>query len=554
MNVTTHLVSSLAKIFPNEDFSARPKYSGASALRGERFAFQMAYRYTEGWGGMVRAETESDLNPYIELRRSELAPVLHAGYSFDDDVLGREPGLYPDVLFPCDGDFRLAPNQWRTIWITVNVPKDLKPGKYKIKVRVFMPAANPVEESLGEETFTLEVLDAVLPDQELIVTHWFHADCIAVQYGVPVFSEAHWKLLDAYFKSFAAHGSNMLLTPVFTPPLDTAVGGERPTTQLVKVTVTKGKYSFDLTQLDRWIKLAKKNGVKYFEISHLFTQWGAAFCPKVIATVDGKEKRIFGWDVASDSREYTEFLDAFLPELVKFLKARRLQKCTFFHCSDEPGMNHIEMYRKAVTILRKHTAGFRVCDALSNVEFYKNGLVTTPIPAENHIEPFVEAGVKPLWSYYCCGQVDKVSNRFLHMPSSRNRIMGSLLYRYDCEGFLQWGFNFWYSCLSLHPVDVYADTSSDYAFPPGDGFMVYPGRDGKPVESIHHEVFSEGIQDLRALRLLESMIGRAKVAAMLDKLSPGGKMTMTEYPRGEEAVLALRGKINSLIRKHAAKA
>ncbi len=546
-NLTMQLTSSLAKIFPDEDMTKYKPYKSGTALRGEQFSFQCAYRFTEGWGGYIKAEVESPLKKFISLRKTELAPVKFVAYSFDDDVLGTKPGLYPDILEEINGNFRLAQNQWRTVWVTVKVPKNCKPGKYPVKVKIAMDVEN------GESataTFTLEVLDAVLPEQKLIVTHWFHADCIATQYNVPSFGEEHWKLLDGYFKSFAEHGSNMLLTPVFTPPLDTAVGGERPTTQLVKVTKKGDKYAFDFSLLDRWIKLAQKNGIKYFEISHLFTQWGAAFCPKIVADVNGKEKRIFGWDVASDSKKYVTFLNAFLPELVKFLKKKKLQDVTYFHCSDEPHIDHLEMYSKAVTILRKHTAGFKICDALSNVEFYKTGLITTPIPSENHIEPFVEAGVKPLWTYYCCGQVDKVSNRFLHMPSSRNRIIGALLYRYDIEGFLQWGFNFWHSVHSNFPVDVYGDTSSDYAFPPGDGFMVYPGRNGNPVESIHSEVFLEGMQDLRAIQLLESMIGRKKIVAMLDKVSPDGKMTMFEYPRGEESVLALRKKINDLIKKH----
>ena len=32
-----------------------------------------------------------------------------------------------------------------------------------------------------------------------------------------------------------AHGVNLLYTPLFTPPLDTQVGGERTTVQLVDV-------------------------------------------------------------------------------------------------------------------------------------------------------------------------------------------------------------------------------------------------------------------------------------------------------------------------------
>ena len=401
----------------------------------------------------------------------------------------------------------------------------------------------------SEQSFKLEVLPAKLPKQELICTHWFHADCLAVYYNVPVWSEEHWTILKNYFRNYASHGLNMLLTPVFTPPLDTAVGGERPTTQLVGVKVSGKKYTFDFSKLERWIDLAQAQGIRYFEISHLFTQWGVAFCPKIIATVKGKEKRIFGWDTSSTSEEYRSFLDAFLPELTAFLKAKKLQKRTYFHCSDEPALDHIENYRKAAEILRKHLKGFKICDALSNVEFYKTGLITTPIPSEYHVDEFVKEGVSPLWTYYCCGQVNKVSNRFLHMPSSRNRILGTLLYRYNIEGFLQWGFNFYYSQQSRFPIDPYQVLDSDYAFPAGDAFMVYPGKDGNPVDSLHYEVFFHGLQDLQALRLLESKIGREKTVALLDKLSPGGVMTMEEYPRGEEAFLSLRKKINDQIRK-----
>lgn len=546
MNLQTRLISSLAKIFPDEEMKEHPLFEKGACLRGERFSFQMAYRFSAGWGGWIRAEIESPLKKHILLRRTELAPVHFTAYAFDDDVLKKTPGLYPDILLDADGEFRIAPDQWRTLWITVCVPESCPPGKYPVKVRVFMPS-NP--ETSSEKTFTLEVLDAVLPPQKIAVTHWFHADCLAVHYRVPVWSEEHWRLLEEYFKSFTAHGSNMLLTPVFTPPLDTEIGGERPTTQLVDVRKKNGRWSFGFARLERWIKLAKKCGIKYFEISHLFTQWGAAFCPKIIAYVNGKEKRVFGWDTASDSPEYASFLDAFLPKLVEFLKKKRLQNRTYFHCSDEPSADHLEMYKKASALLRKHLEGFPVCDALSNVDFYRAGLVQTPIPAEDHIEPFVEAGVKPLWTYYCCGQIDRVSNRFLHMPSSRNRILGALLYRYDIAGFLQWGFNFWYSVLSRRSIDPFADTNSNYAFPPGDAFMVYPGEKGKPVESIRHEVFAEAIQDLRALKKLEMIIGREKVVAFLDRFSPGGKMTMTDYPRGEKALLALRRKINARIGK-----
>lgn len=167
--------------------------------------------------------------------------------------------------------------------------------------------------------------------------------------------------------------------------------------------------------------------------------------PKIVAEVDGREKRIFGWDVKSDSKEYTEFLDAFLPLFTAYLKKNKLQDKVYFHCSDEPVLEHLESYGKAVAIMHKHLKGFKIMDALSNVDFYKKGLVSIPVPSETHLEEFIAAGMKERWTYYCCGPTVTYSNRFIHMPSSRNRIMGTQMYYYGVEGFLHWGFNFYFS-------------------------------------------------------------------------------------------------------------
>ena len=37
----------------------------------------------------------------------------------------------------------------------------------------------------------------------------------------------------------------------------------------------KGEYRFDFSELKRWIDLCKKCGIEYYEMSHLFSQWGA---------------------------------------------------------------------------------------------------------------------------------------------------------------------------------------------------------------------------------------------------------------------------------------
>ena len=58
---------------------------------------------------------------------------------------------------------------------------------------------------------------------------------------MPVFSEEHWEIIENYLHEYVKRGCNMILTPLFTPALDTAVGAERTTTQLLDVKVDNGE-------------------------------------------------------------------------------------------------------------------------------------------------------------------------------------------------------------------------------------------------------------------------------------------------------------------------
>ena len=132
------------------------------------------------------------------------------------------------------------------------------------------------------------------------------------------------------------------------------------------------------------------------------------------------------------------------------------------------------------------------------------------------------------------------------MPSARNRILGIQLYKFDIVGFLQWGYNFWYSQYSRYPIDPFKVTDAGYAFPSGDAFIVYPGEDGRPLESLRLKVFYEAIQDLRALRLLEELIGREAVMEMLEE-DVDEPITFKRYPTDAEWLLNKREQINRKI-------
>lgn len=530
MTLEIKQISSLERVFLDGKCSM-DEINGDTALKGERISYQLAYKSDEM--ADMRFEVNSELSEHISVRRVGNVPSEVPVWEDHDDYYERtEPGLFPDVLFPIENCTVEAKKiNWYSLWVTVEVPEDIEAGRYDISVTFYYG-----EESITK-TFELNVINAVLPEQKLIYTQWFHADCIADYFHEPVFTERYWKLVEEFMKTAVRTGINMLLTPIFTPPLDTKVGGERTTVQLVDVKVDESGYEFGFEKLRRWIRLAKNCGIKYFEISHLFSQWGAVATPKIIA--DGK--KIFGWETSASSKEYTEFLHTFLPELIKVLNEENVEKHTYFHISDEPSAEQLESYMTAKNIVKDILKDFPIIDALSEYEFYEKKIVDFPIPCTDHAEEFCEKGFEHRWTYYCCGQREKVSNRFFSMPLARTRIIGVQLYLYKMEGFLQWGYNFYNSHHSLRHIDPYLVTDADGLFPSGDSFTVYPYRD-KAIESIRSEVFYQALQDMRALQLLESKVGREKVEEFIE--DNFGKITFEEYPRGKESIEKLRGLIN----------
>ena len=522
-------LSSLAKVFPTKIYGKAHRH--VQAAYGQEVSFQIAYRHMHSFHRKVyEVKASTSIKRAVTLHKVGVVPSSFSAYALgrsDDNYLTKEPGLFPDPLYPIeDGCVTSSATLWSSVWVTVKIDESIKPGKHPIKI-VFRNTATGYEQSV---TYTVEVMPYTLPAQTLHFAQWFHCDCIADVHHVDVFSEAHWNLIDRYMRLATQHGMNMIFTPVVTPPLDTAVGAERPTVQLVEITKTEDGYTFDFARLHRYVKMALAAGYRSFEIGHFFTQWGANACPKVIAWVDGEQKRIFGWDTPAAGDEYKAFLAQLVPALIAEFASLGIDRTRlWFHVSDEPSAAHLEQYHKVSAIMKPLIAGCHHFDALSNLDFYTNGSVETPVPGINHIEPFLEAKVPGLWCYYCCSQCVDVSNRFFSMPSSRNRIIGVQMYKYGISGFLQWGYNFYYTQYSAKKINPYVVTDADCAFPSGDAFTVYPYGDGA-IPSLRQKVFANALEDMRLLTLLESKIGRERVIEAIDRIA-GMDVTFKNYPK-----------------------
>ncbi len=545
---SSRLLSSLCKVLPGCAPTGRA-VTRVEGLWGETVSFQLAFTATAPQRDLrenvVRVEVQSPLGQRVRVRSVVNVPVLlPVCGEGDDDYISKQPGMYPDLLRVLPAfSLRAVPGQWRALWFDITLDETLTLPEYPLVLHVF--GADGA--LLARHSLTVGVVPAALPPQALIHTQWFHGDCLADYYGVEVFSERHWAIMENFIREAAEHGINMLLTPLFTPPLDTGEGMERTTIQLVDVHCGQGVYSFDFSRLARFVDMAERCGIRYFEMAHLFTQWGAAYAPKILVWEDGALRKKFGWHTPAMGPDYRAFLRAFLPALTAFFKDRGMADRVYFHLSDEPELRHLDAYRAAADFVRPLLAGCKTLDALSDYEFYRTGCVERPVVASDHLEPFLAHGVKGLWTYYCIVQNREVANRFIAMPSARSRILGVQLYLYDIEGFLQWGYNFYNTQHSTALVDPYSCTDGGDAFPAGDPYLVYPGRDGMPEESIRLMTTCEALFDLRALRLLEALRGRAFVDALLHE-GLAYRITFTQYPRGEAWLLDMRRRVNGALR------
>lgn len=542
-------ISALEKCFKDENIDSKPELKRISMFKNEHLSVQLAYTYIDPEltrKNINKVQLDSPLKDYINISVVEEVNIPFPIYHnvTDENYLRKKPGLYPDLLRPLTYDHSIAYiyNNLSCLWLDIRPESNFGAGVYPITISFL-----DKDEVLASAKIDVEIIGADLPEQELVYTQWFHADCLSSYYDIPVYSEKHWQIIENYIKAAVEGGINMILTPVLTPPLDTMVGGERPTCQLVDIALNNGEYSFGFSKLDRWIDILLKYDVKYIEICHLFTQWGAAHAPKVMATVDGVYKKIFGWETDAHDTEYGEFLDEFLKALVAFLKEKGVDKMCWFHVSDEPQTEHLENYLKAKKRIQNVLEGYPILDALSNFEFYKTGAVMNPVPTNFHLEPFLEAKVPNLWTYYCCSSTTDVSNRFVAMPSARNRIMGVQMYKYDIFGFLHWGFNFYYNQFSDSVINPYQDPCGEYFVPAGDAFSVYPAVDGTALNTIHFLVFKHAIEDIRAFKLCESLYGKEYVMELIEG-DLEEKIKFDVYPKDADYLLNLREKINNAVK------
>ena len=543
--VVSRIVSSLEKVFVTDRPEKFVSLERISALKGERISFQLACHDDPALDDKIHAfilhkvEIFGTLSKYARLRLVKNVPVPKpVSIEYDEHYLKTEPGIFPELLIPMpEGNcFYASHGMTNSVWVDLELPCDMSEVGESELILTVTDTQNDLK--VSECKLTVDVLDAVLPEQTLLCTQWISYSSIWSYYGIEPYCERFYRIFENTLRAATKHGMNTLMLNV--------LGGS------VEIKCNEGKYTFSFKRLKRIVDIAKSCGIYRFEIDHLFSAGSAEYSAHgVPMTVDGEAKTVFG-GVSSTDPEYTRFLRALLKALIRYMKSIGEDKNLIFHIADEPSKAKIESFRAARNSVIDIIDGYMIIDALFDIEYYKEGLVTNPVPINSKLTPFIEAGVPGLWTYYCCGPGVKHSNRFISMPSAQNRSLGMQLYKYRLSGFLHWGFNYYHNESGTYTNIPFLENSGESWVSGGDTFLVYPLANDGILESLRLLVFHDGLQDMRAMQLCESLYSHEEVVAAIEEAF-GGEIRFDTCAYTSRVMHRIREKVNTMIKEKISK-
>lgn len=530
----TRIVSSMEKPFPDERIESYNSISKMSALLGERVSVQLLYVYEEDEEKRSfaphRVELSGDLAPFSTVRELKYVGVYKpVGIKFDDNYVRTSPGVYPDLLYPIgeDGNFCASLGILGSLWLDIELPSDSSfAGERELRVSVYRKGG-----LVSEDTLTVDLIGASLPKQKLVYTQWLSNESLVEYYSLSPWSKRHFEIIENYVSRARKYGMNMLMLPVFSG--------------LVGIDKNGSNYSFSYSRLGKFLAMCDRVGIEYYEIPHLFTAGDAGWATSVAYTENGEKKSFSG--TPANSPEYVAFLRAFLKSFIAYMKRRGRDGRCFYHIADEPSLKNVELFRAAKDSVADILDGYRVIDAIFDIEYYSMGLVTTPVPISDHIEPFLEAGVPNLWTYYCTGPQTKCSNRFIAQSGACTRSIGMQLYKYDLEGFLHWALNYYLGGDTGGVINPYVEHSGKSWVPAGDTFTLYPAPSGAAYDSMRLLIFHDALQDISAMRLCESLYSKDAVVSVIEDVL-GCELRFSTCAKSSDAILRIREKINEMIK------
>jgi hypothetical protein len=432
------------------------------------------------------------------------------------------------------GYAQVPPHRPQAVYVRLRIPRDLDPGTYDGQVTAYAQHGFEDEAKCWEGTIHLHVSDTILADVSEWSFHldlWQHNTSIARFHGVPLWSDAHFALIDRYYASLAQLGQKAVTIIAAEIPWsgqrcfrDRAYPSYLYEHAVVDVFRERdGKVGYDYTKLDNLLDLAATHGIdREIEVFGLLNIWvDEAFGFGKVAPDAPDAIRARCHDRRTGTMAYLRTADdlhAFIRALHDHLRALGVLDRVRI-AADEP--SDLGAFRERLAFVREAGPEFKYKVAINHFEFLQEAppevvdavpnllmACQDPTLTVEVTEKVHERGGKMLW-YICCGP--PIPNTFVHSPLVEGELLGWLTFFLGLDGFLRWDFCLW-------PADPWRRVSWRAPhWSAGDMFFVLPGKDGAPVETLRYEALRAAVQDYELLKLAERTLPKAEAQALFER-------------------------------------
>lgn len=370
------------------------------------------------------------------------------------------------------------------VWMTVNVPSNAKPGKYRGKLTV--SSSNAKSRSLPVE---LIVSDHILPPDSDWTFHldlWQNPYSVARYENVPLWSDAHFEAMRPVMKMLADAGQKSVTTTIMNRPwngqTEDAFGS-----MVTKIRRIDGTWLYDYTIFDRWVEFMFSLGIDRQINCYSMIPWALQF-----DYIDQATSSPATFQAAPGSEEYNEYWGAFIADFARHLKAKGWFEKTMIAMDERP----LESMQAVLGLIRKVEPAFKISLAgnyhepviYDIVDFSETFSGKQEFP-ESAKAKRKELGLTTTF-YTCCAEAHP--NMFVISNPDEAAWLGWFAQAEGYDGYLRWAYNSW-------TLDPLTDTRFR-TWPAGDCFVVYPGGRG----SVRFSKLVEGIQDFEKVRILRS--------------------------------------------------
>jgi len=362
--------------------------------------------------------------------------------------------------------------------------------------------------TIGNQTVNIPtritVHQATMPEKSrLSITNWYNAGNISRPYGIRQYSEEWFDMYSKLMKTMQRTRQTHIIISLGS------IGIEQK---------EDGTYTFDFSTTKRIMQMAVDAGFQTLELGHLGVRNYSEHEPIWLFYRPGGKK------IYATSEEAYFFLAQFLPQWSDFLKENGWYDMSVQHLSDEPTLQTADDYRMLSLITRKFLPGMPLFDAIVHPEL--RGASDYWIPYNSIYQREQEKWEKlrsmgdEIWVYTCTSPGGKWLNRTLDMELLRPRLMHWGNYRFNIQGYLHWGFNYWQYPNDVDPMEyliensiVYRADGTPQGWPAGDSHICYPGNKNGPWMSVRAERMRAGAEDCELLLMIADQ-DKAKADAL----------------------------------------